>query len=213
LLVPSGIGMLGMGLQGVGMLAAGISSTAIAAIGLNTFGIGTALIAFSAEASAWFLSSGQPELQGFNFGGKLRSDERIVIFPRGRNQLEFMSFDPSGVSAQSLDEATSAQNAYFNAFSCQPLSGENCWETTGGQIASVRRFAHFDYGVISETQGHVSIYGGNPRFYLDPVEFIRIWTQNTFPLSGLIFRGGSPWLFLIDPICLTHLDSESRWMA
>ena len=120
---------------------------------------------------------GNPSGGGSGLGGRsLRPNERIVIFESGPGSGKFRTYDPEGNSAQSLDVAGSPQQALRDAFDRQPRLGERYWETTGGQIAATGRYAYND---AAGSAGHVSVYGGNPA-YMDPIEFIKIWTQKFF---------------------------------
>ena len=180
--VLSGASLLGIGLQGFGVL---FNSVTLFGAGLSVSGVATA-------ATVWFMTSKlengkllkliqkpatQSSASDFGLGRRVNPNERVIIFESQRGSGEFNKFDPAGLSAQSLDVARTPEQAIQNAFSRLPKPNEPYWVTTGQQIADARRFAYFDYGLTSDTPGHISIYGGEEH---DALEFIKIWIEHTF---------------------------------
>jgi hypothetical protein len=111
------------------------------------------------------------------FGGQFLDPEApIVIFESSRGSGKIKTFDPLGNSAQSVNVAGSPEAAYQAAFTRAPKPGEPYWQTTAGQIGATGRYPYLD---AEGSAGHVSIYGGDPRFK-GPGEFLSIWTKKFF---------------------------------
>ena len=108
------------------------------------------------------------------FGGRFLSpDDEIAIFESHPGSGKFKTFDPDGLSAQSLEIAGSPEDALEAAFSRKPSPGEPYWTTTAGKIFRTGRAAYLDG---NGSPGHVSIYGGEHN----QGEFLKIFTQNFF---------------------------------
>jgi hypothetical protein len=114
----------------------------------------------------------------FGLGRKLGENERVVIFESSQGSGTFKTWESGergGISAQSLDVVGTPEQAYRGAFKNRdPATGEPYWETTGGLIASSRRFAYHD---AEGSPGHVGIYGGR---WTPAKWFTRIWTRKEF---------------------------------
>ena len=132
--------------------------------GFSSLGIG------SAGAAAAFAGQG--------FGGrKLGEDEKVAIFESSQGSGTYKTWESGergGISAQSLDVAGTPEQAYTDAFGRDPKPGEPYWETTGGSIASARRFAYND---AIGSPGHVGIFGDR---WDPPKWFTRIWEMKVF---------------------------------
>jgi hypothetical protein len=106
------------------------------------------------------------------YGGRfLNLDDEIVIFEQSPGSGRIKPYDPMGNSAQNLSVVGSPEEAHIAAFQRAPNPGDPYWKTTAGKIGATGRYPYWD---MNSSPGHVSIYGGNPR-YKDPLEFFKIW--------------------------------------
>ncbi|RLD03180.1 MAG: hypothetical protein DRI56_12915, partial [Chloroflexota bacterium] len=111
------------------------------------------------------------------YGGQfLRPEDEVVMFESQRGSGSLKVYDPNGNSAQSLRIAGTPENAHYAAFDRPPNSGDPYWITSAEEIGATRRFPYLD---SAGSPGHVSIYGGNPK-YMDLLEWSKIWTKHIF---------------------------------
>ncbi len=132
-------------------------------------------------------------------GRPVKANEKIVIFESKPGSGMMKTYEAGGISAQSLTESRTPEQALQNSFRRLPRAGESYWTSTGQQIEQGRGYAYMDGGMYVPEEGmwmprgHVSIYRSEPYGAMDiaekvPTKFQCLTGAGTWDIPGLEFH-------------------------